>query len=306
VIVGFSYAKPAVNINPYLIEAPTVFIEKRSKPLCDVPEMQKGSIPVDNGNLIIEADDFAVFLAKEPKAEHYIRRLIGSEEFINNKPRYCLWLVNAAPTDIRAMPEVMKRVEQCKAFRLKSTKEATRKFADYPTRFMELRQPTTNYLAVPKVSSEKRRYVPVGFLSPEIISTDLLFVVPNATLYHFGVITSNVHMAWMRTVCGRLKSDYRYSNTVVYNNFPWPDATDEQKAAIERLVQDVLDARAKFPDSSLADLYDPLTMPPELLKTHQNLDRAVMKLYGFPVGKTSEVECVAQLMERYKTMVEGL
>ncbi|MDR0324587.1 MAG: methylase [Oscillospiraceae bacterium] len=318
VIVGFSMGRGgdkvlydgdeeivAGNINPYLVDAPDIFIENRTKPLFNVPEMLKGSIPVDNGNLIIEDEDYADFISKEPKAERFIRRLLGSVEFINKKSRYCLWLVDATSSEIRSMPEVMKRVEQCRAFREKSKKEATRKFAEYPTRFMEMRQPATDYLAVPKVSSERRRYVPVGFLSSEIIATDLLFVVPNATLYHFGIVTSNVHMAWMRAVCGRLKSDYRYSNTLVYNNFPWMETTDEQKANIEKLAQAVLDARANEPDSSLADLYDPLTMPPELLKAHRELDRAVMKLYGFSVKDTSEAECVARLMERYRVLMEG-
>jgi len=299
---GDGTKKTATNINAYLVEAPDIFIESRTKPLCDVPEMQKGSIPVDNGSLIIEKEEIDILIEKEPGANQFIKRLIGSIEFINNIPRYCLWLVDIPPNTIRKMPEIIKRVEQCRDFRLKSKKEATRKFADFPMRFMEIRQPQTNYLAVPKVSSERRRYIPIGFLSPEIIATDLLFVVPNANLFHFGMLTSNIHMAWTRIVCGRLKSDYRYSNKIVYNNFPWPDATDEQKAAIEKLAQAVLDARALFPDSSLADLYDPLTMPPELLKAHKTLDNAVMKLYGFATNMT-EAEIVAKLMERYQEMI---
>jgi hypothetical protein len=186
--------------------------------------------------------------------------------------------------------------------RLASAKAATRKSAEIPTLFQEIRQPDTDYILIPSVSSENRRYIPIGFVGKDIIVNNAVHVIPTATLYHFGILTSNVHMAWMRTVCGRLKSDYRYSKEIVYNNFPWPDATDEQKAAIEKLGQAVLDARALFPAASLADLYDPIAMPPELLKAHQNLDRAVMKLYGFPVGKTTEADCVAALMERYQKL----
>jgi hypothetical protein len=283
-----------------LVDAPDIFIENRTKPLCSVPVMQKGSIPVDDGNLIIEDADLHSFLAAEPKAERFVRQLIGSYEFINKKPRYCLWLVDASPGDLRDMPLVMKRIEQCKAFRLKSTKEATRRFADYPARFMEIRQPQTNYLAVPKVSSEKRRYLPIGFIAPEIIATDLIFVVPNATHYHFAIITSNVHMAWMRAVCGRLEMRYRYSNKIVYNNFPWPNVSDKEIAAIEMLAQGVLDARQLYADNSYADLYDERIMPYDLLNAHRELDRAVMKLYGFSVKEMDEAACVTALMELYR------
>jgi len=200
---------------------------------------------------------------------------------------------------------VVERVEQCRQKREASTREATRKLATTPTLFGEIRQPNTDYIAVPKVSSERRRYIPIGFLNPDVIAGDKLFTIPSGNLYDFGVLTSNVHMAWVRAVCGRLKSDYSYSNTIVYNNFPWPDATDEQKASIETLAQAVLDARANYPESSLADLYDPNFMPPDLLKAHQTLDKAVMKLYGFPVKDFTEADCVARLMGLYENLVGG-
>ena len=241
VIVGFSIGHKseriiydgeikisAKNISPYLIDSDTIFIESRRTPLCAVPEMQKGNIPVDGGNLIIEADEIDSFLAKEPQAKRFIRQIVGSIEFINNLPRYCLWLLDASPSDLLKMPEVMKRVELCREMRLKSSKEATRKFADYPTRFMEIRQPKQQYILVPRHSSEKRRYIPLGFMDSSVIITDANSTIEGATIYHFGILTSNVHMAWVRAVCGRIKSDYRYSNDVVYNNFPWPDATDVQ------------------------------------------------------------------------------
>ena len=319
VIVGFSHdsvkAKKSLfdgeveteaeNITPYLLDSPNIFIESRSKPLFDVPEMQKGNIPVDGGNLIIEATNYDDFIAKEPKAEKYIRRLVGADEYINNKKRYCLWLLNVPPNELKQMPEVMKRVELCRKFRLDSTKEATRKYADFPTRFMEIRQPDSDYILIPRHSSEKRKYIPFGFMSKDVITTDANSMIANATLYHFGILTSNIHMAWVRAICGRIKSDYRYSNDIVYNNFIWCDVTETQKSAIEKLAQGVLDARALFPDSSLADLYDPLTMPPELLKAHRALDRAVMQAYGFSVRDMTEESCVAELMRRYREIVGG-
>jgi hypothetical protein len=299
VVVGFSFEKTTPNINPYLIEAPTVFIERRTKPLCDAPEMVFGSMPNDGGNLIIEAKELEGFLSAEPKAAKFIKRFVGADEFINNIPRYCLWLMGAAPSEIRAMPLVMARVERVREGRLASKREATRKRADAPMLFGEIRQPETRYLVVPRVSSERRRYIPIGFLPPEIIASDGTQFITNATLYHFGILTSNAHNAWMRAVCGRLKSDYRYSKDIVYNNFPWPGATDKQKANIGKLAQGVLKARAKCPNSSLADLYDPLAMPIELSKAHRELDRAVMKLYGFD-NDTPESAIVAELMQMYQ------
>jgi hypothetical protein len=223
----------ATNISPYLIDAPNIFIESRRIPICNVPEMQKGNIPVDGGNLIIERDEIDGFLAKEPKAERFIRKLVGSIEFINNIPRYCLWLVDASPSEILKMPEVVKRVELCREMRASSPKAATRKFADYATRFMEIRQPQSRYILVPRHSSERRRYIPFGFMESDVITTDANSTIADATLYHFGILTSNVHMAWVRAVCGRIKSDYRYSNDIVYNNFPWPPASDEQKQKLK-------------------------------------------------------------------------
>ena len=315
VIVGFSVAanskkkciytgerfQEADNINAYLMDAPEVFIESRKKPVCDVPEMVTGNRPADGGHLIIEEADYDDFVKKEPGAIPYIKRLMGSAEFINNKKRWCLWLVGINPAELRKMPLVLQRVEACKADRENSPDEGRRKLAELPTQFREINNPDA-FVVVPKVSSEKRRYIPMGFLSKEVIATDLVFMVPDSTLYHFGILTSNIHMAWMRAVCGRLKSDYRYSKDVVYNNFPWPTPTEQQKAKIEQTAQAILDARALYPDCSLADLYDEVTMPPELRKAHQQNDRAVMQAYGFDVKTTTETSCVARLMKLYQQL----
>ena len=293
----------AANINPYLIDAANTWIDSRSKPLCDVPEMATGNRPADGGNLIIEAEDYEEFIKKEPASIPYIKKLLGSEEFINNKPRYCLWLVSVSPAELRKMPLVMQRIMACKEARESSPDAGRQKLAYTPHLFRETNNPAT-FIVVPKVSSERRRYVPMGFLGKDTISTDLNFIIPDATLYHFGILTSNVHMAWMRVVCGRLKSDYRYSKDIVYNNFPWPTPTDAQKAKIEQTAQAILDARAKYPDCSLADLYDEVTMPPELRKAHQENDRAVMAAYGFKPGQTTESECVAELFKMYQNMTK--
>ena len=315
VIIGFSYAdnpnivkrifdndkeREVSNINAYLMDAPNVYVESRSKPLYNVPPIRKGNQPTDGGNLIIEADDLEGFLIKEPKAARFIKRLIGSKEYINNLPRYCLWLKDASPTELRQMPAVMERMEGVRKMRENSSDVATRRLADFPHLFRETNNPET-YIIVPSVSSERRRYVPMGFLTADTIPTNLVLIIPNATLYHYGILESNVHMAWMRAVCGRLKSDYRYSKDVVYNNFPWPNPTDEQKTKIEQTAQEILDARALYPDSSLADLYDELTMPVELRKAHQDNDRAVMEAYGFPVKSSfTESQCVVELFKLYK------
>jgi len=320
VIVGFSIAenkaerrlfdngneKIAKIINPFLIDAPIIFIENRSKPLCDVSEMCKGSIPVDDGNFFLTTEEKIDFLKVEPKAERFIKRFYGAREFLHNEERWCLWLLNASPSELKAMPKVMERVQNIKTFRLQSSKEATRKFADYPTRFMEIRQPTTSYIIFPSHSSENRKYIPIGYESPDVICGNANLIIPNASLYEFGVLHSNVHMAWMRTVCGRLEMRYRYSNTIVYNNFPWCNPTAEQKAKIEKTAQMILDARALYPDSSLADLYDELTMPPELRKAHQANDRAVMEAYGFWGKLNTESECVAELMKMYQRLTVQL
>ena len=291
------------NINPYLIDAPNIMVGRRSEPICSVPTMTKGCQPTDGGNLIIEDKDYKDFVAREPMAVKYIKRLMGAKEFINNEKRWCLWLVGISPAELRKMSTVMERIEKVRAFRLDSTFEGTRKLADTPTTFRETYNPE-HYVAIPEVSSERRRYVPMGFMDNSVIPTNKIQIIPEATLYHFGILTSNVHMAWMRAVCGRLKSDYDYSIKIVYNNFPWPNPTDEQKSKIEKTAQAILDARAQYPDSSLADLYDELTMPPELRKAHQANDRAVMEAYGFDVKTTTESSCVAELMKMYQHLVE--
>lgn len=292
----------AQNINAYLIDAPDTFISSRSKPLCNVIPMSTGNRPADGGHLIIEAEDYEDFIKKEPDSIKYIKRLTGAVEYINNKDRYCLWLVNADISAIRKMPEVMKRIEACRNDRMAGAPDR-QKLADTPMIFRETKNPES-YIIVPRVSSENRRYIPLGFLGKDVIPTDSATIIMNAGLYEFGILTSNVHMSWMRSVCGRLKSDYRYSKDVVYNNFPWPTPTDEQKAKIEETAQAILDARALYPDSSLADLYDPLTMPIELKKAHQANDRAVMQAYGFDVRTMSEADCVAHLMRMYQELTD--
>lgn len=294
-----------ININPYLINAPTVFIENRSKPLCDVPEIGIGNKPIDGGFYLFTDEEKEAFIRTEPQSERWFRPWYGADEFINGWRRWCLWLGDCSPAELRQMPEASRRVEAVRNYRLESKSEPTRKIADTPRRFHVENMPSSNYIVIPQVSSIRRKYIPIGFLTPDVICSDKLRLVPDATLYHFGILTSNVHMAWTRVVAGRLKSDYSYSNKTTYNNFPWPEATDEQKAEIETLAQEVLNARELFPDSSLADLYDPNYMPPELLRAHQRLDKAVWKLYGFtPQNTPSEAACVAKLMEMYKTMVE--
>ncbi len=300
------------NINAYLIEAPDIFVESRNKPICDVPEIVKGSSPVDGGNLLLSEEEYNDLIKKEPLSNKYIKKFFGAREYLHNIKRYCLWLDGIQPSELNQLPLVKERVQATRDFRLNSSKAATRKYADFPTRFMEMRQPKNNYILIPRHSSENRKYIPFGFISPEIICGDANNMLPDATLYHFGILTSNVHMAWTRAVCGRIKSDYRYSNDIVYNNFPWPTPTEEQKAKIEKTAQAILDARALYPDSSLADLYDEVTMPPELRKAHQNNDRAVMEAYGFTKktedGKRTwltESECVAELMKMYQKLTEN-
>jgi hypothetical protein len=304
VIVGFSYVSAESVINPYLIEAPVVFIESRSEPLCGAPDIGIGNKPIDGGNYLFTEDEKNEFLEKEPQAEKWFRPWLGSHEFINRYFRYCLWLGDCPPDELRKMPECMKRVEAVRRFRLESKSDGTRKLAEYPRRFHVENMPESSYIVIPETSSERRNYIPIGFLTPDILCSNLVKIIPDATLYHFAILTSNVHMAWTRTVCGRLKSDYRYSKDIVYNNFPWAEANEKQKAEIEGLAQGILDARANYPESSLADLYDPLTMPPELLKAHKALDKAVMRLYGFD-PKAGEGEIVAGLMKRYRDIVEA-
>jgi hypothetical protein len=287
------------NINGYGIEAPSVFIESRTKPVCDVPKIGIGNKPIDGGNYLFTADEKIEFINKEPQSIKYFHQWIGSREFLHNELRYVLWLGDANPSDLRQMPESLRRIEAVKQLRLKSKSASTRKLAYTPTRFHVENIPRNNYIVIPEVSSERREYVPIGFMSPAVFASNLVKVIPNATRYDFGVLTSQIHMAWMRAVAGRLKSDYRYSKDIVYNNFIWPEASDEQKATIEQLAQAVLDARAEFPEASLADLYDPNTMPPALTKAHKALDRAVDKLYRKEPFAT-DAERVAMLFERYQ------
>ena len=292
---------PASNINAYLIEASDTWIDSRSKPICKVPEMIYGSKPTDGGFLFIKEDEYKEIIANEPEIAKYIKRIYGSEEFINNKVRYCIWLVGVSPAEIRKSPFLMERINKVREYRLQSPKAATRESANTAWLFQEVRYSENDYIVIPRVSSEKRRYIPIGFLTPDIMVNDAMQFIPNASLYHFGVLTSNVHMAWMRVVCGRLEMRYRYSKDIVYNNFPWCQPTEEQKARIEATAQAILDARAKYPDCSLADLYDEVTMPPELRKAHQENDRAVMAAYGFST-KMTESECVAELFKMYQAL----
>lgn len=322
VIIGFSVAasstpkklfdgdryQVANNINGYLLDGENVFVESRSKPICNVPEIGMGNQPIDNGQYLFEKEDMEAFIKKEPSAAAYFYPWYGAKEFISQKPRYCLWLGECSPAQLKQMPYCLERVRAVKEYRESSTRASTVKMAMKPTRFQTENMPKGNYIVIPKVSSENRKYVPMGLMSPDMLCSDLVFIVPNATTYHLGVLTSNVHMAWVRAVCGRLKSDYRYSKDIVYNNFPWPAPTEQQKAKIEQTAQAILDARALYPDSSLADLYDDLTMPPELRKAHQANDRAVMDAYGFTKGtaaRTSESACVTELMKLYQQKVSA-
>ena len=315
VIVGYSFVDnkdkvifqgiqiiKARNINGYLLDGPNIEIDSRSKPLCNVPSIRKGNQPTDGGHLIIEAEEYENFIKQEPLSAQYIKKLIGAVEYINNKNRYCLWLVNASPSELRSMPKVMERIKKVREMRLASTDASTRRNADTPHLFRETNNPDT-YIIIPSTSSEKRKYVPIGFLDKETISTNANLIIPDATLFQYGILTSNVHMGWMRAVSGRLKSDYRYSKDIVYNNFPWPTVNDEQRERIEHTAQAILDARALYPDSSLADLYDEATMPSELRRAHQDNDRAVMQAYGFPVSRDfTESDCVARLLEMYQQL----
>nr|MCR5484055.1 methylase [Clostridiales bacterium] len=254
-------------------------------------------------NFMFNDEEKNDFENKEPLSKQFFYRWFGADEFINNKLRWCLYLGKASPSELNKMPYTKAIVQKVKEYRSMSDRAQTKKYADYPTRFYLEVIPASNYIVVPVVSSEKRRYIPIGYLTPAVLCSNQLNMIPNASLFHFGVLTSNVHNAWMRTVCGRLKSDYRYSKDIVYNNFPWPTPTDEQKARVEQTAQAILDARALYPDSSLADLYDELTMPAELRKAHQDNDRAVMAAYGFNT-KMTESECVAELMKMYQELTK--
>ena len=318
VIVGFSisegnekrmiYDGNAVmnvkRINPYLIEADNIFIESRSYPLCDVKSLLNGGKPTEGGFLILTEEEKSLLLKDNPLAAELIRPYMMGKDFIDRKPRYCLWLVKANPSILRQCNKVLERIEKVREYRLASPKEATRKKAETPQLFDEVRECSSDYVAIPKVSSENRRYIPIDYLSSAIIPGDSIFMMPDSSRYHFGILTSSVHMAWMRAVCGRLEMRYRYSNTVVYNNFPWPSPSDTQKAKIESTAQAILDARALYPESSLADLYDDLTMPVELRKAHRANDAAVMEAYGFRKDMT-EPEIVAELFKMYKELTKS-
>ena len=295
-------AVDAANINPYLIDAPSVLVVSRAKPLCDVPEINYGSMPIDDGHLILDRDAVDALLKENPDNEDMIRRYMGGVELLRNRERWCLWLVGVPASRLRKSPFIMERLKETAAFRSKSGRPQTLALAETPALFGEIRQPQTTMLVIPKVSSETRRYIPIGFIEPEVIVNGSALIIPDADLYLFGVITSNVHNSWMRTVAGRMKSDYQYSGKIVYNNFPWPSPTDEQREKIKQTAQSILDARTLYPDSSLADLYDPLTMPPELRKAHQQNDKAVMTAYGMPIKETDEAACVARLMRLYQRM----
>lgn len=292
----------ANHINAYLLDAPDAFVGSRNKPISDVPDMVFGNMANDGGNLCgYSTEDKDAIIKEYPQAASLFRPFLGAQEFINRKQRWCLWLKGVSPVAIKTVPPVHDAVMRVKELREKSSRAGTRKQAEFPTLFGEIRHPDGDYLLVPRVSSENRRYIPMGFLDSGTIAGDSVQIIPDATLYHFGVLESNVHMAWMRAVCGRLKSDYRYSKDVVYNNFPWPSPTEQQKGKIEKTAQGILDARALFPDSSLADLYDEAAMPPELRKAHQANDRAVMEAYGFPVkSEFTESKCVAELFKIYQ------
>ena len=319
VIVGFSFQghEPktiylnskqyvtAENINGYLLNAPNVFIDKRMNPLCDVPAICLGGQPIDDGNLVLTEEEKDELLRKEPQAAVLIRPYMMGKDFIDRKPRFCLWLKDADPSILRQCHLVLERVKRVREFRLSSNRGSTLRAATYPTLFGAPFECKTDYIAIPKVSSENRKYIPIDYLTSDIIPGDKLFCMQDATLYHFGVLNSNVHMAWMRATCGRLKSDYSYSNTIVYNNFPWPTPTEAQRQKIEQTAQAILDARALFPNSSLADLYDVTAMTPQLITAHQQNDRAVMQAYGFPVKNTfTESQCVAELFKMYQKLAK--
>jgi hypothetical protein len=330
-IRGEAHAVSVRNINPYLVDAPDVILEKRSKPVCSVPEIKFGNQPIDGGHYILSEDERTELLRQEPDAMKFIRPFLGADEFINNIPRYCLWLKDAKPDELRRLPLVMQRVQAVKAFRLESKRPATNDLAATPTQFAFVSHPDSHYLLLPSVSSERRNFIPIGFMPPEVITSNLCLIVAEATLFHFGILTSTMHMAWVRYTCGRLKSDYRYSASIVYNNFPWPETPSSSPltggeqfsgggqrsdsspvkgrpgvvSAVEAAAQAVLDARAQFPQSSLADLYDPLTMPPALVKAHQALDRAVDACYR-KAAFTSDAQRVEFLFERYQQLTSLL
>jgi hypothetical protein len=304
-IKGEAIEEIVANINPYLVNASDIFIINRSRPICDVPEMMYGSKPTDGGNFILTSDERTDAIKNEPFIERYIRPFINAKEYLSGESRYCLWLVNANPSDTRQSKFINDRIEKVKAFRLSSIAASTRKYP-YHSLFRQVTQPESDYIIVPSTSSERRKYIPFGYLSKDVIISNASFSIEKTSLYHMGILLSEMHMTWVRYTCGRLKSDFRYSKDIVYNNYPWPEApTDKQKQAVEEAAQAVLDARSQFPDSSLADLYDPNTMPPVLVKAHQQLDRAVDLCYR-PQPFVSEAKRIEYLFELYEKYTAGL
>lgn len=312
VIVGFSFvdatkkliyngdkATTATNINAYLKDEPSVFIESRNATISDVPQIGIGNQPIDGGNYLFKPEEKDDFIKKEPKAEKYFKLWLGADEFINNRSRYCLWLGDCSPAELRSMPLCLDRVANVRELRLNSSRSATKRLADTPTRFQVENMPSSDYILIPSTSSERRPYVPMGFMDKDTISSNANLIIPDASIYHFGVLTSSLHMAWMRRVAGRLKSDYRYSKDIVYNNFVWPQPSEAQRSRIEVTAHAILEARALYPDSSLADLYDELTMPIELRRAHQANDRAVLEAYGLATD-SSEEEMVAHMFKLYQ------
>ena len=290
------------RINGYLVNAENIFIKLRGKPQAGFPKLVQGNKPWDGGNLILSPEESKSLIDRYPNAHSFVKLYIGSQEFIKGKERFCLWLKGVSPREYRDIPEIIKRLAAVAEVRRKTKTTAVQALAETPMLFAQIRQPDSDYILVPETSSSSRKYIPIGFMPKDVIASNSTLVATGATLYHFGILTSNVHMAWMRTVCGRLKSDYRYSPSV-YNNFPWPNPSETQKSKIEQTGQGILDARSLYPDASLADLYDELTMPPELRKAHQQNDRAVMEAYGFDIKTTTETSCVAALMNMYQMMV---
>ena len=289
------------NINPYLVDADDTVVIKRSKPICDVPKMSFGNMPLDGGNLIINDEVLDDFIGKEPNAKKFILPLISAKEFLNRKNRWCIWLEGVSPKELKSMPLVMERVQAVKEFRLDSKAPSTQKHAATPALFRDRNRPNS-FIVIPRVSSENRKYIPMGFFGFESIVSDTCMSIPNGTLFNFGVLMSEMHMAWVNYTCGRLKSDFRYSKDIVYNNYPWPkEPSDKNKKAVETKAQKVLDVRAEFPESSLADLYDPLTMPPKLVKAHQELDKAVDLCYRPQVftNERARIEFLFDLYNEY-------
>ncbi len=295
----------AKNINPYLVDAKDILIQKESKPICQVPKISKGNQPTEGGNLILNEVEYKFLIEKYPQLILYTKKLLGAFEFINNKTRYCFWFPEQVPVDLRKAKELVERLILVQKMRMESTDPKTRELANEPYRFREMRS-YHSFVIVPSTTSENRKYIPMGFGDVSIMPTNALLIIPNGTLFHFGVLTSLMHMAWVKTTCGRLKSDFRYSKDIVYNNYPWPEnPTDKQKESIEKAAQKVLDARAEFPNSSLADLYDPLTMPPILVKAHNELDKAVDLAYR-PQAFTSDANRMEFLFDLYEKYTAGL